>query len=348
MRGIDANQVTIATAIAPPVEFPLTIYAATAGGVFKSTNGGVSWTFANSGIPNVEIYTLAIDPTNPNTIYAGTGFSGSTCAGLYKSTDGGASWTVTPLAVAVGLVVIGQPSCFAAVHSIAIDPTNPLTIYAGGGGVDGVFKSTNSGATWASTGLTNGRAFALAIDPSNSSTIYAAGDSDYRGVLKSTDGAASWVPINNGFVGIQGNPFNGIQALAIDPVNPATIYAATISPPVGIFKSTDGGASWTQVAQISISGFNSFAIDRTNPATIYAGTSGAIFKSTAGGASWTVLRSISGGGSLAIYPKDTSVVYAGTSSGVLQTTNAGASWTFANSGLANTRVFAIAIAPVTP
>lgn len=341
----DANPVTIATAIPSPVEFPLTLYAGTAGGVFKSTNGGVSWTAANTGIPNVEIYVVAIDPSNPDTVYAGTGFTPITCANLYKSTDGGARWTATSLATAVGLVEIGQPSCFAAVHALAIDPTNPLILYAGGGGLNGVFKSTNGGATWARSGLTAGAIYSLAIDPSNPSTIFAADAG--RGLLKTTNAGAAWVPLNNGIP--FGSSFDGFRAVAIDPINPATIYAGAAFPPNGIFKSTDSGATWTKTpAQAGGGSFNSFAIDPTNPATIYAGTSGAIYKSTNGGGSWTQLRSLSGGGSLALYPGNTSILYAGTGNGVLQTTNGGTTWAFANSGLANTSVFTIAIPPTTP
>ena len=110
-----------------------TIYAAIwGGGVFKSTNGGATWTPTNSGLTNGQVDVLAIDPSNSNIVYAGT------YGGVFKSTNGGSTWT----AMNSGLDNDD-------VTSLAIDPGNPNTVYAAIlGYYGGVFKSTNGGGSW--------------------------------------------------------------------------------------------------------------------------------------------------------------------------------------------------------
>jgi photosystem II stability/assembly factor-like uncharacterized protein len=111
---------------------PETVYAGTghtaalAGTVFKSTNGGASWVPANSGLPDLFICVLVIDPQTPATIYAGTS------GGVFKSVNGGDSWG----AVNTGLTVLS-------VVALAIDPQNPLVLYTGttAGQGNAVFKT---------------------------------------------------------------------------------------------------------------------------------------------------------------------------------------------------------------
>src|SRR5262249_10783736 len=114
------------------------MYASSNMGLFKTTDGGASW----SNLGN-HAGLIAIDPTNPTTIYAN---------GIDKSTDGGASWTKTPLSV-------GGP-----IYALVIDPTSPSTLYVGVG-YDGVFKTTDGGASWAAAnvGLTTTDVRALVI-----------------------------------------------------------------------------------------------------------------------------------------------------------------------------------------
>jgi photosystem II stability/assembly factor-like uncharacterized protein len=116
--------------------------------VFKSTDGGTTWSAVNSGLTNTAVFALAIDPTTPNTLYAGTGGGG-----VFKSTNGGATWVATGT---------GPTN----VRALAINPTTPTTLYAGTNG-GGVFKSTDGGTTWSAvnTGLTNLYVRALVINP---------------------------------------------------------------------------------------------------------------------------------------------------------------------------------------
>ena len=152
-------------------------------------------------VPPLAFSTLVVDPTSAVTVYAGTRLDG-----VYKTTDG-ASWT----RISDGLGTLD-------VRAIAIDPQTPATLYAAGEG--GVFKTINGGSSWTLVaGLNLPQPRALVIDPQTPSTLYAGGPGS--GVLKSTDGGASWNPVNFGLSN------TSVSALAVDPQAPATIYAAT-------------------------------------------------------------------------------------------------------------------------
>jgi hypothetical protein len=130
------------------------------GGVFKSTDGGESWTAINTGLTSTSVNALAITPSTPVILYAGTSSGGR--GSVFKSADGGASWT----AVNTGLTDT--------VMALAIDPSEPTTLYAGTWS-SGVFKSVNGGASWGAmnTGLASLTVRALAIDPSTPARVYA-------------------------------------------------------------------------------------------------------------------------------------------------------------------------------
>lgn len=314
-----------------------TVYAGTAAaGIFKSSDGGGSWSAINVGLTAltnragfVGVNALAIDPVSPATVYAGTG------GGVVKSINGGASWNTLNFPQPGGVV------------ALAIDPANPATIYAGTTG--GILKSTNGGASWVTVdvGLTaaTGNIWrnALVIDPVNPATLYAG--SGGGGVVKSINGGASWNPINSGLPG-------GVTALAIDPVSPATLYAGSSSSTGtvgGVYKSTNGGTTWSPVNSGLTTPVVALAIDRTNSATIYAGPgTGGIFKSSNGGASWSPINTglyCPGVGTLAIDPSNGANLYAGTVSGIFKSNNGGTNWI--NIGLPISDVQALAIDPVT-
>ena len=306
---------------------PATLYAGTIkGGVFKSTNGGNSWTAINSGLTTPSIKALAIDPSNPATLYAGTG------GGVFKSTNGGTTWQ--PTGANVFLTVGGG-------LALAIDRFTPATLYAGTFAF-GVFKSTNGGTSWTdvNSGLPmNPIVYSLAIDPFTPSTLYAGTDG---GVFKSTNGGTSWNPFNSGLTATD------VQAQAIDPTTPATLYAGAWDPgdfynAGGVFKSTNGGNSWTAFnSGLTATDVQALAIDPTTPATLYAGTIGSrvaaysVFKSTNGGTSWTAassgLPANTEVNALAIDPSTPATLYAGTgdlfsgNGGVFKSTDRGTTW----------------------
>ena len=188
------------------------------GGLFKSTNGGESWIMSNAGLTNPQIDALAIDPRNPDTIYAGSfgslslGSSSRGVSGLFKSIDGGTSWAAT-----------NGPSP----HTIVIDPTNAATIYVG---ASTIYKSTDGGVTWTSggSGFTAGDGvYSIAISPQNSAVIYAG--TRGGGVLKSTDGGQSWRQLNGFFEDHRSSGGCGRTGLTRDSsaVNECSIHQGT-------------------------------------------------------------------------------------------------------------------------
>lgn len=276
-NGLDTSFVVSALVIDPTT--PATVYAGTgnglvsggdAGGVFKSTNGGESWTATNAGLTSTAVFALAIDPSVPATLYAST-YSG----GVFKSSNGGGSWSAINTGLTTEYLLI--------VSSLVIDPSAPATLYAGTGynvefgPGDGVFKSTNGGETWSeiNAGLTNPSVLALVIDPTNPATLYAGTVAGFfpgplGGVFKSTNAGGNWSAINTGLTSTD------VSALAIDRSNPATLYAGTSGG--GVFKSSDGGGSWTAMNHgLTDTTVSALAIDPANPAKLYAGTGAGVF-----------------------------------------------------------------------
>ena len=275
------------------------VYAGTdSGGVFKTTDGGTSWTAINAGLTNSDVRCLAIDPANSQVVYAGT-WGG----GVFKTTDGGTSWT----AVNTGLLKNYQ------IRSFAIDPTNNQIVYMKTNWEDEVFKTINGGVSWTliNTGLTNNGVFSLAIDPTDNQVVYA-GCGWYSKVYKTINGGASWTLMSTGLY----DEGNYVASFAIDPTNSQVVYAGTWGG--GIFKTNNGGTSWMKVHYSSPYEVRSIAIDPANSRVVYAtgGQGGAVYKTTDGGLSWTFLGlSNISVYSLSVDPANSQVVYAGTYSG---------------------------------
>jgi CSLREA domain-containing protein len=193
-----------------------TLYVGTFNGVWKSTDGGATFIQVGSTVSGLTfISSLALAPSSPNTLYAGT--SGGR---VFKTTDGGATWTE---------VSNGLPS-FLGVRGLAVSPLDPSTVYAAilGASNGGIYKTIDGGMNWsaANNGITDKTTDVVAIDPLNPSTVYAGAQS--VGVFKSTDAGASWSSFNNGLA--NGN----VQSFAIDPINTTELYAGTSGD--GVFR----------------------------------------------------------------------------------------------------------------
>ncbi len=257
-----------------------TMYAGTWAGVFKTTDGAVSWMPASTGLTILPVLVLAIDPQNTRTLYA--------CAAgpeLFKSTDGAASWNAVSLplpfqvwAVAVapgGAIYVGGETSS---QNFITGPPYPY---------GAVLKSPDGGATWSTLPMPDHlRPRALTIDPQSPNTVYVSGDAVcwsgdtcnssnvYVGVIKTTDGGASWIEALDKF---------SLCNLVLDPVTPNTLYDGTWGE--GIYKSTDGGESWNAANSGIPDGFLNtlaLAIDPASPGTLCAvmgsPSSGSIFK----------------------------------------------------------------------
>jgi uncharacterized repeat protein (TIGR01451 family) len=309
------------------VNFPVTpgVIRVGNGGVAKTTDSSISWMASNTGITASTVNVLAVNPSMPTTIYAGTN-----SGGVFKSTNGGASWSAS----SSGLTDMN-------ILALAIHPATPSTIYLGTSN-RGVFKSTNSGSTWraVNTGQNGMVINDLKIDPVTPSTIYVATE---QRVFKTTNSGANWTAVHTGL-----NQIGYVNNLAINPVTPSTIYLGASNR--GVYKSTDGGANWnlTGLTQPSIS---ALVINPSSPSILYAGTSNGTFKTTDGGDSWNgsnaglTNRVVN---TLEISPANSSIIYAGTENGVFKSTNGGNTWSGSASGLAGAVINALAIDPLTP
>jgi len=240
--------------------------AAASGGVWKTTNGGITYdpVFDNEG--SYSIGCVRIDPGNPNIVWVGSGENNNQRSvaygdGVYKSEDGGKSWKNTGLKESEHIGMI------------AIDPSDANTVYVAAygplwsaGGDRGIYKTTDGGKSWKkilnvseNTGFNE-----IHIDPRNSNTLYACAHQRRRHVFtyisggpetniyKSTDGGTTWDTLRTGLPDVD----KGRIGLAISPVNPDYLYAIIEASDKkgGVFRSTNRGASWEKMSDNTTSG----------------------------------------------------------------------------------------------
>jgi uncharacterized protein (TIGR03437 family) len=221
---------------------PQSIYAAGTGGIFHSPDAGNTWTNLAPLPGNATAEWLTVDPTNGATLYASAG-----PAGAFKSTDGGVSWN--PINQGIPLDSDGALDVF----QIWVDPNTPAVLLASAGA--GLLRSANAGGSWTPV---LGQAYGLAFDPFTAGTIYGCSPA---GIVKSVDDGQTWTTLPAFFVG--GLPTFHMVA---DPFHQGTLYTAGY----GLFRSTDGGMTWTQVVNTTAGSYiNSLAADPSAP-VIYA------------------------------------------------------------------------------
>ncbi len=291
------------------------------------------------------IVAMAIDPTDPQVLYAGTRGSG-----IYKSLDGGLSWH----AANTGL---GSLS----INSLAIDPQTHTTLYAGMY-KNQIYKSTDGGASWklsASGMQAEAVVYSIAIDPSQPSRIYAAtrgisnnGNPPWSGILyRSMDSGQSWLPVLQNVGGADAQDW--AYSLAIDPAHTWSVYAATHEH--GPYHSNDYGNSWYPSHDgIYDDSGRSIAInpDTSNGTILYYGVwhYDTVYKSINGGNDWF----LSNNGNyyvkvyeIAIDPLHGDTVYLATfNRGVLKTEDGGTFWS--SGGLDSSLIYTLSINPTTP
>ncbi len=318
---------------------PNILYAGSWGaGVFKSQDGGKSWAPSSSGLGNLYINSMAIDPQNPSVLYAGT-----YRYKIYKSTDAGQTWFLSSQGIQEGAII----------YTIAIDPQNTNRVYIGTRGVDvnssppwnGVlYRSTDGGASW-SVALSNvGGAsaqdwvYSISVLPTSPNEILAA--SHEHGPYLSTDYGATWKPVNSGINDLSG------RATVFDPrfSAPGTAYFG-VWHHNGIFKTTNGGASWVSKAGgIGSARIYNMAIDPISPQTVYAATyGGGVMKTTNGGDSWSSMGlSFADLYAVAVNPQNPAILFSGTNgAGLYKSTNGGGSWAQSQLGFTNVTVTAV-------
>lgn len=278
---------------------PGLMYLATfGGGVLRSLDEGHSWQPANTGLTNLAVNAMAVDPQHCEIVYAAT-FGG----GMFKTTDMARTWT--PLTA---------PN--AAVLWLTIDPVRPWIVYAGVNGGSAVLRTTDAGATWrtANAGLPAAAVWSVQVVRSQPDTVYIVTSSD--GAFKSTDGGGTWKAL----------PMSGVLwSLALDPRDERRLYVGTNG--VGVYRSDDAGESFFPVGTVGDGRITSLAHDPTLAGVVYAGSAGGgvgvsrdygqHFDDTAAGPRLT----------LALAVQDTGEVYASTGhDGVFRSTGYGAVW----------------------
>ena len=340
--GIGGRSVAIDAVPGNPFTF---YFGGVDGGVWRSTNYGLTWTNLTDGQLNASnsIGALAVAPSNPNVIYAGTGEADIrntfiTGDGIYKTTDAGKTWHYT------GLKDTHTTA------KIVVDPRDANVVYAASMGhvyannpERGIFKSTDGGAHWSKVLYVDDAtgAIDLVMDNAHPQTLYAAMWQAYRrayglnsggpgsGLYKTTDGGAHWIKIstNPGFpAGVLGR-----IGVSVAQSNPKIVYAIVQAKEGGVFRSDDGGAHWKRVndsMEMRQRAFYYMAIyaDPTDPDTIYV-PNARFFVSHNGGKSFSLLRPPHGDNHIVwIDPKNPKIILEGNDGGATVSVDRGETW----------------------
>lgn len=260
MRGQSVRSLTRGTSN------PSELVAGTLQGVFRSMDNGVHWKqISPEGSTEIkEVQSIAIDPADPNVIYAGTWHL------PWKTTDGGATWAN----IKEGIIDDSD------VFSIIVDPKNPEVVYASA--CSGIYKSTNAGEKFIKVqGIPSAarRTRTLEQDPENLDIVFAG---TTEGLYRTEDAGARWERLTPDDV--------VVNDVYVDPGNSKHVLIATDRG--GVYRSEDGGATF----ESSVDGFSArqvtaYAADMQNPETVYVGvvndkSTGGVFESTDGGVKW--------------------------------------------------------------
>lgn len=322
--------------------------AANNGGVWKSTDYGHVWKPLFDDQPTGSIGALAIAPSDPNVIYAGSGEGLhrpdlSVGDGIYKSTDGGRSWQH------LGLRDAQQ------IPAILVDPKDPNRVYAAALGHPygpnperGVYRSTDGGRTFSKILYKdeNTGAIDLAFDPANSQVIYASlwaaregpwengeWQGNGSGLFKSMDGGDTWKQLTGGLpTTAQGL---GRIGIGVAPSDPSRMYAMVDAPGKlgGVYRSDDAGANWREMNNENRvwgrgSDFAWVRVDPRTPDTIYVANT-STYKSTDGGRSFTAIKGAPGGDdyhTIWINPNNPEIILLASDQGATITVNGGQTW----------------------
>jgi photosystem II stability/assembly factor-like uncharacterized protein len=240
-------------------------------GLWRSTDGGQTWDGANYGVTQVEVISAAIDPASPDTIVAT-----SRADGIYTSHDDGETWNSS--------LSWDEEDGREVTHVVGSGPGRFLALVS-----DGVYLSEDAGDTWRNTGVP-GRSFfrqpsGLAVDPSDPRSWYANARTDQgAGIAVTHDDGGSYEvhPVNDGSV-IASCPWNVVT----DPANAGRIFVGD-GCGAGIFRSDDGGITWTRISSDVGGGYiRAVAMDPEAPGRLWVGTEHlGVFRSDDGGATW--------------------------------------------------------------
>ena len=281
-------------------------FGAVGGGVWKTTNAGVTWNNVTDALPVSSIGALAVAWSDPNTVYAGSGEADMRSDiihgnGMYRSDDAGKTWN------AIGLEDSRQ------IGRILVDPADAKTLLVAALGhaygpneTRGVFRSTDGGATWTRTLFhdANTGAIDLAADPQwhvvfaslwqtrrPPWSVYPPSNGPGSGLYRSTDRGSTWQQVRGG-----GFPSEGLGkiGLAVAPSDPRRVYAILHAKQGGLYRSDDGGATWRLIdgdRRLWQRGwyFCHVEVDPKNPDVVYVSDT-SFYRSRDGGAHFTAIK----------------------------------------------------------
>ena len=368
-RQIDVPEHTYLHGFTFDSQFPNIVYALNTSGIgvrgfYRSFNGGETWWPSNQGMLRIDIRSLAVDPQNPQNIFAGGSYRNY---GLYKSENGGHQWTLT---------------LSHSISAIAIDYQHPNTVYAGTL-CNGVKKSTDGGKTWESknNGLEKRACIHhLVISDKNPSLLYATTGDYATKLIKSTDGGESWSilafpecntitsmnrredainAVSKTSHGILGGPGGlCIGSILVAPTTSETVFVNAYNH---LYKSVDGGNSWTTAdTGINFPGGGAIiavSIDPHDDHIMWAvgGDSSErwyLFSSVNGGDSWQTVNDnlpMKWIRQLVIDPTNTTKIYLSTwDEGVFISEDGGITWRAVDNGLTSLSVNVLAVNPHDP
>ncbi|MGA9117229.1 MAG: FlgD immunoglobulin-like domain containing protein [Bacteroidota bacterium] len=328
------------------------------GGLWKSPDGGWTWSTQTDELPSIGVTDLVIQPSDTSIMYlaTGDGDAGDTYSvGILKSTDAGETWNTTGLA--------WSTSQTRRISRLLMHPSDPLTLIAAG---SGIHKTTDGGATWAQ--VQSGTFRDMEFRPDDPSVLYASGASG--SIHRSTNGGNSWLPVTAGLPG-----GGGRVALGVTPAAPAYVYALFASSSSsgfqGFYRSTDGGATWSlRSSSPNILGWSEtgsdgggqgwydlcMAVSEFNPGEVYTGGINA-WKSTDGGLTWRLASFWYGIGGVSTVHADqhdfhfvpgSDILYAGNDGGIYRTVDGAATWQWLGSGLRPTQFYRLGLSATDP
>src|SRR5271155_1015702 len=333
------------TAVGVKDKAGLYYFGSVAGGVWGSSDAGMSWEPIADALPISSIGAVAVAPSDTNVIYVGTGEADmrddiTYGAGIFKSTDAGKTWSF------IGLKDSRQ------IGRIVIDPKDANTVYVaalghayGANAERGVFKGVDGGKSWVKSLHPNDDtgAIDLAMDPTDSSVLYAAmwqtrrppwdvypaSNGPGSGLYKTTDGGAHWQHITNGL------PIEGLgrMGVSVSPVNHNRVYLVVDAKDGGLYRSDDAGATFTLAdKEQRIWGrgwyFGVVTADTKDVDTLYVANT-SVYKSTDGGKSFTAFKGAPGGDdyhSIWVAPEDNQRMIISSDQGTIVTLNGGKTW----------------------
>ena len=315
LLGCDRSEPIVVIQLHP--KNPDILYVTTNDYIFKSRDGGRSWANISKGMSHSRVIAMAVDPSYPATVYAGT--KGDA---VYKSYDGGQRW----VSMRSGL---DDATISSVVNQFVFDPYDSNHIFVAT--TMGIFETKNGGENW--TKRMEGMkevlmVVTLGMDPTRPAILYA-GTSG--GVYKTANEGGHWEKVNNGLVPpemIKSSRALNVTSIHVDPFEPDTIYAATLA---GLFKTSDGAKSWVRIGEsLSDQMIMAMILDRSKKGVVYITGRDGVHRSSDEGLTWQTLNTgfaSTNIRSIAQSPTDPAVLYAGTNgSGLYRSRDGGEHW----------------------